>query len=147
MVAIDPDKSSERAFHAAIKAFKPETDRLYLVAITSNWDYLNTEKNAARLELYKYESWCEANGTKYRSIQTEASDISGEYVSIIARKKVDVFYIGSSSFHNCADEDNLLFNAFSSIRRFFAGSVASNISSQLATTGSGASVTTVRLVD
>ncbi len=28
---------------------------------TSNWDYLNTEKNAARLELYKFESWCDSS--------------------------------------------------------------------------------------
>ena len=32
-----------------------------VICRTSNWDYLNTEKNAARLDLYKCENWCETS--------------------------------------------------------------------------------------
>eukprot|EP01111_Echinosteliopsis_oligospora_P000816 TRINITY_DN1097_c0_g1_i1.p1 TRINITY_DN1097_c0_g1~~TRINITY_DN1097_c0_g1_i1.p1 ORF type:complete len:150 (-),score=29.10 TRINITY_DN1097_c0_g1_i1:103-552(-) len=129
MVAIDPDKSSERAFHEAMKTYKDdEDDKLFLVAITSSWDYLNEEKNALKIELYKYESWCEANETLCRVIQTEASDVSTAYIEMIKKKRIEDFYVGASAFVNCVDPDNHIFNAFSAVKRLFWGTVAQNVS-------------------
>eukprot|EP00026_Physarum_polycephalum_P021351 Phypoly_transcript_24549.p1 GENE.Phypoly_transcript_24549~~Phypoly_transcript_24549.p1 ORF type:complete len:145 (+),score=7.74 Phypoly_transcript_24549:65-499(+) len=123
MVAVDSDKSSEKAFQEALNSFHPDTDKLYLCSITSNWDYLNVEKNAARLDLYKCENWCQTTNIKYKVIQLEASDVATAFLELIDRKKINHFYIGATAFINCADPENYVFNTFSFFKRIIWGSV------------------------
>jgi hypothetical protein len=41
MVAVDSDKSSEKAFQEAVKGFKPETDKIYLCSMYVLLKYYN----------------------------------------------------------------------------------------------------------
>eukprot|EP01113_Clastostelium_recurvatum_P033606 TRINITY_DN4461_c0_g1_i3.p1 TRINITY_DN4461_c0_g1~~TRINITY_DN4461_c0_g1_i3.p1 ORF type:complete len:144 (+),score=10.00 TRINITY_DN4461_c0_g1_i3:151-582(+) len=127
MVAIDYDSSSEKAVNRALADINTEADKLFLCAVTSNWDYLNDEKNAAKLSLYKNESYCEAKKIPCRTIQLEASDIVGEYCSTIAEFEIDVLYIARQGFRQVANQDDLVFWGFSSIKRWITGSIVDNI--------------------
>lgn len=56
MVIVDHDASSHRALRAAL-AESTGDDTLHLLNVTSNWDYLNDEKNRGRAALYEAEEY------------------------------------------------------------------------------------------
>jgi len=110
-----------------MKVYKPDEDKLYLITITSSWDYLNEEKNSARLELFRYQSSCESRKIKCRTVQLESSNIGADFVTQLKEREVDEFYIGATAYCYSVDPDNFLFTAFSALKRFVFGTVGSYV--------------------
>jgi len=123
MLAVDQDPSTDRAFAEILKIIHKDEDEVYLCSITSSWDYLNEEKNTAKLELFKFENYCEQSKIKCHSIQLEASSVEKEFVLQIDKHEIDVFYIGATGYLYTVDPDNMIFSLFSTLKRWVFGTI------------------------
>eukprot|EP01112_Ceratiomyxa_fruticulosa_P022612 TRINITY_DN833_c0_g1_i2.p1 TRINITY_DN833_c0_g1~~TRINITY_DN833_c0_g1_i2.p1 ORF type:complete len:144 (-),score=25.34 TRINITY_DN833_c0_g1_i2:130-561(-) len=127
LLAVDSDPSTDRALNKLLDDFDPQVDKLFMVAVTSNWDYVNEEKNASKLALYKLENYCDVNNIQCRTLQIAVSNIVDEYVNIVKDFEINSLFIGRTAFVNTVSQDDFLFRAFSYVRRLIQGSIVDNL--------------------
>jgi len=126
LLAVDngTNRASSAAFHQCLKDLDKTQDILYLVNVYSSWDYLNEERNAGKLALAQYQRLCETEGIKSLAKQRKADSPNEELVEIIKELNIDTVYIGSLAFTSVANADNVVFNLFSNVKRYFVGTTA-----------------------
>ncbi|KAN0031789.1 hypothetical protein ACTFIV_005656 [Dictyostelium citrinum] len=128
-IIIDSDESTNRALNKALENFDKEKDELYLLAVTSSLDYLNDEKNDAKLTLYKYEHYFDSIGIEYTPIQVESISITSKIISELEENEIDLAYVGAQALTNVSNPDNIIFSAFSFIKQVFLGTIVSGLKS------------------
>ncbi|EAL68043.2 hypothetical protein DDB_G0278883 [Dictyostelium discoideum AX4] len=128
-IIIDSDESTNRALNKALETFDKEKDELYLLAVTSSLDYLNDEKNDAKLTLYKYEHYFDSIGIEYTPIQVESISITSKIISELEENEIDLAYVGAQALTNVSNPDNIIFSAFSFIKQVFLGTIVSGLKS------------------
>ncbi|KAK5582847.1 hypothetical protein RB653_004436 [Dictyostelium firmibasis] len=128
-IIIDSDESTNRALNKALETFDKEKDELYLLAVTSSLDYLNDEKNDAKLTLYKYEHYFDSIGIQYTPIQVESISITSKIISELEENEIDLAYVGAQALTNVSNPDNIIFSAFSLIKQVFLGTIVSGLKS------------------
>ncbi|KYQ90476.1 hypothetical protein DLAC_09101 [Tieghemostelium lacteum] len=127
LIIIDSDDSTNRALNKAMETFDKQHDELYLLTATSSFDYLNDEKNNAKLSLFKYENYFDSLNIQYIPIQVEAFDIENKIIQEIQENEIDLVYIGASALNSNANPDNLVFSFFSSVKKFLVGTIVSGL--------------------
>ncbi|EGC35590.1 hypothetical protein DICPUDRAFT_78724 [Dictyostelium purpureum] len=128
-IIIDSDESTNRALNKAMDSFDKTKDELYLLTVTSSLDFLNDEKNDAKLSLYKYEHYFDSIGIDYIPISVEAYNISSKIVSEIEENEIDIVYVGAQALSHVSNPDNIIFSVFSYIKQTVLGSIVSNLKS------------------
>ncbi|KAN0053280.1 hypothetical protein ACTA71_009729 [Dictyostelium dimigraforme] len=128
-IIIDSDESTNRALNKALETFDKEKDELYLLAVTSSLDYLNDEKNDAKLTLYKYEHYFDSIGIQYTPIQVESISITSKIISELEENEIDLAYVGAQALTNVSNPDNIIFSAFSFIKQVLLGTIVSGLKS------------------
>ncbi|EFA85166.1 hypothetical protein PPL_02166 [Heterostelium album PN500] len=123
MLIIDSDDSTARAFDQILKVFDKDKDEFYLLTVTSSLDYLNDEKNNAKLALFKYQNYLDIKHIDYIPINAESLNISSQIVSEIEENEIDIVYIGAQALSKDANPDNMLFTFFSFIKKTVLGTI------------------------
>jgi len=116
MVLIDHHKATDKAFREALKNLKPE-DHLYFLNVSSNWDYLNEEKNSGTMALAEYSGYCESLGIPSKVIQVEAGDVRKEVLHQIESRQIQIFYCARETLAYPHPETNGIFSIFSSLKK------------------------------
>ncbi|KAF2070449.1 hypothetical protein CYY_008229 [Polysphondylium violaceum] len=127
LIIIDSDDSTNRAVNKAMENFDKEKDELYLLTVTSSLDYLNDEKNDAKLTMYKYEHYFDSIGITYTPISVEAFDILNKIRAELDENEIDIVYVGETALTSVSNPDNILFSVFSSIKKALLGTIVSGI--------------------
>jgi len=127
LIIIDSDDSTNKAVNKAMEDFDKEKDELYLLTVTSSLDYLNDEKNDAKLTMYKYEHYFDSIGITYTPISVEAFDILNKIRAELDENEIDVVYVGETALTSVSNPDNILFALFSSIKKALLGTIVSGI--------------------
>mmetsp|Transcript_9319 Transcript_9319/g.10304 ORF Transcript_9319/g.10304 Transcript_9319/m.10304 type:complete len:183 (+) Transcript_9319:65-613(+) len=124
MIVIDGSESTRRAVDAALSQINKQLDFVYLVHVHSSWDYLNDEKNTGNLYLGQFADLLTTLKVSNRIIQRDSNYPYTELKAVAEEKKVHTIYVGESACTECASDDNLLFNMFSTARRWVVGTAA-----------------------
>ncbi|GAM22993.1 hypothetical protein SAMD00019534_061680, partial [Acytostelium subglobosum LB1] len=127
MLIVDADETTNKAFQEVVNVFDPDKDELYLLTVTSSLDYLNDEKNSAKLALFKYQSYLDTRKIEYQPISVESLYILTEILKQIEDNEIDIVYIGSRALSTVANTDNIIFSLFSYMKQSVLGTIVEGL--------------------
>ncbi|EGG17275.1 hypothetical protein DFA_08268 [Cavenderia fasciculata] len=120
---IDSDDSTDRAFKELLTRFDKEKDELYLFTATSSFDFLNEEKNNAKLTLFKFQNYLDLLRTQYITIQIERMNLLSGIIESLDENEIDFCFVGSKCLERTINPDNLIYGLFSIVKKTLLGTI------------------------